>query len=59
MEELMTKGWRFEFFQNQLDTFSCVAKKGEHEIIICDNFHWWALITDIVAKCDEYGRNEE
>ena len=58
MEELMTKGWRFEFFQNQLDTFSCVATKGKIEVT-CDHFHWWALITDIVAKCDEFERKEE
>ncbi len=48
----MTKGWTFKFFQNNLDTYTCVAKKGEIEIV-CDNFGWWPLICDIVAECDK------
>lgn len=51
MEKLMAKGWRFEFYQNKLDSYTCVARKGEVEII-CDNFQWWPLICDIVAACD-------
>jgi hypothetical protein len=51
MEELMATGWKFEFFQNKLDTYTCVATKGETEVT-CDNFHWWALVCDIVAECD-------
>ena len=47
----MAKGWRFEFYQNKLDSYTCVARKGEVEII-CDNFQWWPLICDIVAACD-------
>ena len=52
MEELMARGWRFEFFGNKLDSYTCIARKGKTEVV-CDNFHWWALVCDIVAKCDE------
>ena len=50
MEELMAKGWQFEFFQNKLDSYTCIASKGKVEIS-CDGFQWWPLICDIVAKC--------
>ena len=52
MEKLMSQGWRFELFQNKLDTYSCIARKGDQEIAM-DNFRWWPLINDIVAACDK------
>ena len=55
MEHLLTNGWHFEFFQNQLDSYTCVATKGKTEVC-CDNFKWWSLICDIVKKCDKYER---
>jgi hypothetical protein len=53
MKELMSTGWSFKFFGNKLDTCTCIAKKGNFKIT-CDNFEWWALVNDIVAKCDKY-----
>lgn len=53
MEKLMSQGWRFELFQNKLDSYTCIARKGEIEIS-CDNFNWWSLINDIVAECDTH-----
>jgi len=48
----MQKGWHFEFFFNELDTYTAVARKGKVEIST-DAFSWWELVTAIVAKVDE------
>jgi len=52
MEELMRLGWKFEFHGNQLETFSCTARKGEVELS-AEAFDWWPLVVDIVGQCDE------
>ena len=54
----MTNGWRFEFFWNELDSYTCIARKGKTEIT-CDNFHWWGVVCDIVAACDEAEQAKE
>jgi hypothetical protein len=53
MEELMHTGWRFEFFLNKLETYTCIARKGDIEVS-CDGFQWWNLICDIVEECDKF-----
>jgi len=58
MEKLMTHGWRFEFYLNDLDSYSCRATKGNNEVI-CDNFGWWLLVCDVVRKCDEIDQKTE
>lgn len=58
MEYLMSLGWRFEFFQNKLDSYTAIARKGNEEIII-DNFHLWPLQVDIVAKVEEFERKRQ
>ena len=52
MEKLMHQGWKFEFYSNKLDTYTCCAKKGTTKIVR-DNFNWWPLVCDIVAECDK------
>jgi len=61
MEYLMSLGWRFEFFQNKLGSYTAIAKKNGKEIIT-DDFELWPLQVAIVAKVEEYEahtRNKE
>jgi len=53
MEELMRLGWKFEFQGNELETFSCSARKDEVELT-AEAFQWWPLIRDIVEQCNKY-----
>lgn len=51
MTELMAKGWRFEMFQNELGTYTAIARKGKVEVT-ADDFSWWAMIASIVEKTE-------
>ena len=59
MNELMQKGWSFEFYANQLDTITCAARKGEVELLE-DRLQgkFYRLIDAIVAKVRDYEENK-
>lgn len=55
MEYLMSLGWRFEFFQNRLGSYTAIATRFSKEIVT-DEFSVWPLQVAIVAKVEEFER---
>ena len=47
--KLMRDGWNFSFFNNELDSFTAIARKGDEEIVT-DEFKWYELTAAIVEK---------
>jgi len=67
MNDLMQKGWHFEFYANQLDTITCAARKGEvvkKKPITVELLEdrpqgkFYRLIDAIVAKVRDYEENK-
>ena len=54
MNKLMRQGWRFQFYANELGTYTAIATKDNQEIIT-DEFGWWPLIEAIVTKVESEG----
>ena len=57
MNDLMQKGWHFEFYANQLDTITCAARKGDVELLT-DHKSLFPLMDMIVAKVRDYEENK-
>jgi len=57
MNDLMQKGWHFEFYANQLDTINCEARKDGKKLY-ADHKSLFPLMDAIVAKVRDYEENK-